>query len=106
MTSNLSESELTVFKEWLKGQLAYGATTVIFTKKDGTERVMQCTISTALVPAEIIVEGVEPKKEKKVNEDVCPVYDLEAKSWRSFRWDSVNSVEFTIGKEDGRPVEV
>ena len=37
-----------------------------------------------------------PKKEKKVNEDVCPVYDLESKHWKSFRWDSVKQVTLTI----------
>jgi len=36
------------------------------------------------------------KKEKKVNEEVIPVYDLDAKGWRSFRWDSVKQVRFTL----------
>ena len=75
--------------------MAYGPTTVVFTKKDGTERTMTCTTKPELVPAESIVEGVE-KKEKKVNEEVIPVYDLDAKGWRSFRWDSVKQVRFTL----------
>jgi len=105
MTPNLSETDLKIFKKWLKGHLAFGATTVTFTKKDGTERIMKCTTSPELVPAEPIVEGADAKKEKKVNEDVCPVYDLEVQSWRSFRWDSVKSVMFTIGKEDELSIE-
>lgn len=92
----LSEKDIPKFKKWLKSHLAYGPVTVVFTKKDGTERVMECTISPSLVPVEPIVEGTEPKKEKKVNEDIMPVYDLEAQSWRSFRWDSIKRVEFTI----------
>jgi len=56
---------------------------------------MTCTTKPELVPAESIVEGVE-KKEKKVNEEVIPVYDLDAKGWRSFRWDSVKQVRFTL----------
>ena len=79
---------------------------VTFTKKDGTERVMKCTTSAELVP---IVESkihvtntdnpIDFPKVKKVNEDVMPVYDLESKAWKSFRWDSIKSVQFTIGEE-------
>ena len=97
---NLSEKEVKLFKKWLKGHLRYGAVTVTFTKKDGSERVMKCTTNESLVPAEPIVEDASPKKEKKVNEEVCPVYDLDAQGWRSFRWDSIKCVSFTIGEED------
>ena len=95
MMTTLSEKDVKIFKKWLKGHLAYGPTTVVFTKKDGTERTMTCTTKPELVPAESIVEGVE-KKEKKVNEEVIPVYDLDAKGWRSFRCDSVKQVRFTL----------
>lgn len=96
---DLTEKETKLFKKWLKSHLAFGPVTVTFTKKDGTERVMKCTTSTALVPVELVVEGAEPKREKKVNEDVMPVYDLESKAWKSFRWDSIKQVTFTIGEE-------
>jgi hypothetical protein len=92
----LSEKDFQLFKKWLKSHLAFGPVTVVFTKKDGTERVMECTTSSILVPAEPIVEGAEPKREKKVNEDVMPVYDLESKHWKSFRWDSVKEVKFVL----------
>ena len=95
MMTTLSEKDVKIFKKWLKGHLAYGPTTIVFTKKDGTERTMTCTTKPELVPAESIVEGVE-KKEKKVNEEVIPVYDLDAKGWRSFRWNSVKQVRFTL----------
>ena len=76
-----------------------GAATVTFTKKDGTERVMKCTLSGDYIPpapvAEI-VEGAQPKKTKKENPDVRTVYDIEARAWRSFRWDSVKSFEETV----------
>ena len=74
----LSEKDLKKFKRWLKGHLAFGPVTVTFTKKDGTERVMECTTNPTLVPAVEIVEGAEPKKERKVNEEIMPVYDLES----------------------------
>lgn len=94
----LSEEEYALFKVWLKSHLEFGPVEVHFTKKDGSERVMQCTTNASLVPNEPIVEGAEPKAEKKLNEDVCPVWDLEAKAWRSFRWDSINQVSLSIGE--------
>jgi hypothetical protein len=93
---NLSEKDVKIFKRWLKSHLAYGPTTVVFTKKDGTERVMNCTTNPELVPTVELVESAEPKKEKKVNEEVMPVYDLEAKAWKSFRWDSIKQVRFEL----------
>lgn len=92
----LNEKETKLFKKWLKSHLAYGPVTVVFTKKDGTERVMECTTSPKLVPAEPVVEGAEPKREKKKNDDVMPVYDLEGKHWKSFRWDSIKEVRLTL----------
>ena len=92
----LSEKEITLFKKWLKGHLAFGPVTVTFIKKDGTERIMECTTSPSLVPAVEIKESSEPRKEKKKNDDVMPVYDLESKAWKSFRWDSVKQVRFTL----------
>lgn len=92
----LSEKDFKIFKKWLKSHIAFGPTTVIFTKKDGTERVMLCTTNPKLVPPAPVVESAEPKKTKKVNEEVMPVYDLDAKAWKSFRWDSIKSVRFEI----------
>jgi hypothetical protein len=107
VTQSLNEEDVVLFKKWLKSHLAIGPVTVTFTKKDGTERVMECTTAPSLVPVDTIeevhytntndpIDFPKPKKERKVNEDVCPVYDLESKHWKSFRWDSVKQVKFTI----------
>jgi hypothetical protein len=93
---NLSENETKLFKKWLRSHLAFGPVTVVFTKKDGTERIMNCTTSPDIVPKVEISESVEPKKERKPNEDVMPVYDIESSSWKSFRWDSIKEVRFTL----------
>lgn len=92
----LSEKDIKIFKKWLKGHLAYGPVTVTFTKKDGTERVMNCTTNSTLVPPVELKESTEPKREKKANEEVMSVYDLDAQGWRSFRWDSIKQVRFTL----------
>ena len=91
----LSETDLIKFKKWLKSHLRMGPVTVTFTKKDGTERVMECTTNPNLVPPIVVKETTE-KKERKINEDTMPVYDLESSAWKSFRWDSIKQVSFTL----------
>lgn len=105
---NLSEKDFKLFKKWLKSHLAFGPVTVTFTKKDGEERVMECTTKEELIPqvpepvhmtnTDNPIDFPAPKREKKVNEDVCNVYALDVSAWRSFRWDSVKSVSFVIGE--------
>ena len=71
----------------LNDMLCHGEVTVGSTKKDGSERVMRCTLSSNLLP---LVESEKTSKKPKVeNSDVRTVYDLDAGAWRSFRWDSV-----------------
>ena len=101
----LSEKDFKLFKKWLTGHLKYGPVTLTFTKKDGSERVMKCTTN----PTYIMFKDpsiLESKRDKKINEDVLPVFDLEAGGWRSFRWDSIKSVAFTIGEDKERNKEV
>ena len=58
---------------------------VRFTKSDGTERVMNCTLrADMVVPHEKTTDRVKP-----INEEVCPVWDIDKGAWRSFRYDSV-----------------
>jgi len=79
-------------RKWLVDMLKAGPARVIFTKKDGTERIMNCTLNSGLT------EDFEKKTDrvKEPNPEVCPVYDLDAKGWRSFRFDSVKAVEFDL----------
>lgn len=62
--------------------------TVTFTKTNGEERVMRCTLmESALPPAN---PDAAPHK---VNDEVLAVWDVEKEGWRSFRLDSVTQVE-------------
>jgi hypothetical protein len=91
----LNEKDFKLFKKWLKSHLAFGPVTVTFTKKDGTERVMKCTTN----PTYIMFKDpavLESKKERKINDDVMPVYDMESSAWKSFRWDSIKQVRFVL----------
>lgn len=71
--------------EVIKQALLENECEVEFTKKDGSVRVMKCTLKSDLVGT----YEKKTEKVKEVNEEVCPVYDLEKKEWRSFRFDSV-----------------
>jgi len=77
-------------KEVLKTLLNEHVLSVTFTKKDGTERVMECTLKPDLLP--IQDENTEPKDKTRVeNAEVIQVYDLENTGWRSFRVESVTT---------------
>jgi len=80
-------------KTWLKQLLSNEGAIVTFTKKDGTERVMKATLNENVIPQEFI-----PKSEsnRKVNDEVIAVFDLENQGWRSFRYDSIKQVDFVL----------
>ena len=81
------------FKNWLTNVLYTTKATVTFTKKDGTERVMECTLDPNLLPKKEIIEDKVPRKK---SENTLAVYDLEAKDWRSFTLLSVKGVSFAV----------
>jgi hypothetical protein len=93
---NLSETDFTLFKKWLKSHLRAGSVTVIFTKKDGTERVMKCTTDPTIIMFKD-PSSVEAKEStRKNNESIMPVFDLDSNAWKSFRWDSIKEVRFEL----------
>ena len=83
-------------KDWLKDVLRNEGAEIVFIKADGTERTMKCTLNESEIPAEFAPKGVVRAK----SDETCAVFDLEANGWRSFRWDSVKSVNFTIGEAE------
>lgn len=78
-------------RKWLISLLEKSIVEVTFTKKDGTERIMKCTLQEDYLPETL---GSERKK----NEDALAVFDLDVENWRSFRWDSIKQVNFSIGE--------
>lgn len=94
ITTTWTDNDWDKFSKWLKDMLKVDVATVTFTKKDGSERVMKCTLKPDQLPPTPVTEG---KKERKANEDVLAVYDVEAQGWRSFTIKSVTKVNFTIG---------
>lgn len=89
-------NDLTVFRGWLKGVLSVQPAKVIFTKKDGTERIMVCTLREHLIPKQEVKEDKAPRKK---SDTTLAVYDLDAQGWRSFTVSSVKRVEFAMDEE-------
>jgi ferredoxin-fold anticodon binding domain-containing protein len=77
-------------KEVLRNILNTQEVVIKFTKTNGENREMRCTLSEGLVPQ------YEKKTErvKNANAEVQPVFDLDKQAWRSFRWDSVTEFSF------------
>jgi len=73
-------------------QLKKGKGRITFMKMDGTERVMECTLQQDLLPDQMDVE--EYISERRANDEVLAVWDLEKDAWRSFRLDRVVTVEW------------
>ena len=83
-------------KDWLKSVLNESVVTITFTKTDGTERVMKCTLDRKVVPEKVHETKRINEQVRAVSDDVLPVYDIEAQGWRSFRWDSIKTVTVSL----------
>lgn len=77
-----------VTKSQLLDMLREGVTNVVFTKKDGTQRLMKCTLDTGIV----VPHERKTDREKKVNNDIIAVWDIDSEGWRSFNINSVIDV--------------
>jgi hypothetical protein len=74
-------------KEEIRTLAQNGIIEVTFNKKDGTQRIMRCTLQEKFLPVK------ESESTKKDNPDVLAVFDIVSAGWRSFRLDSVLHVE-------------
>jgi len=78
-------------REEIRQKLMTGPCEVTFTKVNGDERTMVCTLKPDLLPQ---VEQVESKPVKKLSESIA-VFLPEEQVWRSFRVHSVKSIVVT-----------
>jgi hypothetical protein len=96
-----TEPEREEFRNWVKNLLQTEKVIVEFTKADGTTRVMNCTLNEEHGAKYVVQENKEtapdPNQPKKVNNDICKVWDIDQTAWRSFRWDRLKRIEFKIG---------
>jgi hypothetical protein len=74
----------------LVDMLRKSVVTVTFTKVDGTERVMNCTLLPSFLPEEY--RNKAPMLTESAPMTVS-VWDVDVSGWRSFRLDTVTSVK-------------
>jgi hypothetical protein len=87
MTIELKEITRDVVAAILSSEVA----NVTFTKSDGSERVMKCTLIDEYIPSPEL--DLDRTSTRKVNEAVLPVWDIDKNAWRSFRIDSVKAIQ-------------
>lgn len=81
--------------KWLKDMLAVTEMKVTFTKVDGSERVMKCTLEADKLPKVELKEGTKPRKET-TSTKALRVFDLEKQEWRSFTIKNIKRIELSI----------
>jgi len=90
------DREKLLFKEWLQGLLKDGEVNVTFFKADGTIREMRCTLESSLLP-KVDFEPKEGATPRKRSDEALAVFDLDKNEWRSFRFDKIKEVRYTLG---------
>ena len=100
-----------LIREWIRGLLHTNEITVTFTKADGTDREMLCTLNGTKIPIRVTnvivspttstapVDGIvrESRKPKKAPDPhSLRVFDLDKQEWRSFRFDRLKKVTTTL----------
>lgn len=77
----------------LKSLLEQNVLTVDFTKLDGDKRVMTCTLREDMKPHTTKDHAISHKAVRETSDAVVSVWDVNARGWRSFRYDRINSVD-------------
>lgn len=93
--STASEADRKLFREWMTGILKEQRMNICFTKADGSERWLHCTLNPELLPTAPVTEDVQSNR--KVSEEAKSVWDIDKQAWRSFRWDSIRQFSFNLG---------
>lgn len=86
-----NDKEFDDFKATVLQNLRANNVSVRFTKADGSERTMLCTLVESKIPTDKL-----PKTEQAVSSTIgsaVRVFDVEKSEWRSFRFDSVISID-------------
>ena len=80
-------------REELKVLLEQNVLVVDFTKLNGDKRVMTCTLREDMKPKATKTDAMSQKKVREVSDAVVSVWDVNAKGWRSFRYERINAVD-------------
>ena len=76
-------------KQEMQEMLRVGVRTVTFTKTNGDQRIMRCTLHHSYLPEQT---DIEEQIARDTRSDTVAVWDIEKDGWRSFRIDAVTAV--------------
>jgi len=83
---------MTIFtRDGLVDLLRHNIVSVTFTKVNGEERVMDCTLQAKLIPNAPTQNGELIVEDKSTSNNIA-VWDVKAQGWRSFRIANVKNV--------------
>lgn len=83
-----TDDERKMFREWLLGVLRmHENVEVTFTKTDGTQREMKCTLKEGICPA---------VTNPKTSDILCTVWATDVNDWRSFKFENIKRINFTL----------
>jgi hypothetical protein len=77
-------------------QLRSNVLQVTFSKVNGEQRVMPCTLQTDYMP-ELSESKVNQVDDFSVNKSVIRAFAIDKQSWRSFRVDNISAIEVING---------
>lgn len=81
-------------KEEVLEKLQSGICEVVFTKVDGTERVIKCTLKTDLLPVREVKEDAPVRA--KSSTDSISVFETDLQEWRSFKLANLKSIATSV----------
>ena len=89
------ESAQQELRDFMYDLLCDGKVNIDFVKADGTARSMTCTLNESL-GAKPVNKLATEKPAIADKKETCVVWDCNANGWRSFRWDRLRKIAFTI----------
>ena len=89
------ESGQQELRDFMRGLLCDGKVNIDFVKADGTARSMTCTLNESL-GAKPVNKLATEKPAIADKKETCVVWDCDANGWRSFRWDRLRKIAFSI----------
>jgi hypothetical protein len=91
-----------IFRQWVRQVLLRQEITIEFVKSDGSMRTMRCTLSPELIKDAAnktrSIDGLpRAKRPPSSNPETQVIWDLDQEQWRSFRYDRLRKISFSIG---------
>ncbi len=81
--------------KWLKSMLSVTEANITFTKVDGTERVMKCTLEATKLPPVVVKEDAKSRKQSDSTK-ALRVFDIEKQEWRSFTIKNIKRIDLSL----------